>query len=86
MAGRVAAAVAAVAVVTGLLAFVSWRDGSPGPWLWISMAAAPLGVVLGGVAWAVERHSDIARASTLVSAFVTAFWVAAAAWLLSGLQ
>jgi hypothetical protein len=66
-----AAALAAVAFATGVTAVATWGDGSPQPWIWFSIVAAPFGVVGGIAAWS----STVARAALGVSVLVTAFWL-----------
>ena len=59
------------------ITLVSWGDGDPTPWLWIALGAAPLGVVLGAVAWIGTRNGDrrLAVAATLVSSTLTLLWL-----------
>jgi hypothetical protein len=82
---RAVIAVAGCGVLTGILAVATWGDGDPGPWIWISVVCAPLATALGGVAWLAGRASGaLARAATLVSAVVTAFWAFVLASLIAG--
>ncbi len=81
----VAAVVTGVAVLAGVLALVTWGDGDPGPWIWISIPAAPLGMVLGAVAWRADR-SGLARAALVVGLLVGLFWLLVFTWLISGLR
>ena len=84
---RVARAVIAVAgcgLLTGVLAVATWGDGDPGPWIWVSVVCAPTATALGGITWLAGRTPGaLARASTVVSALVTAGWALLFVWLIS---
>ena len=67
----IAPSIGAVALITGVLAFATWGDGSPEPWIWFSIIAAPLGVVAGIVDWS-RTSGKIALA---VSLLVGAVWL-----------
>ena len=73
-AGRLAAIIGGTAVVSAALAVATWGDGDPGPWIWISFVAAPLGVVVGGVALA-RGGGRTALAALVASAVVSAVWL-----------
>jgi hypothetical protein len=78
----VAAVVAGCAFVAGVLAVATWGDGDPGPWIWISLACAPLGFV-GGIAAVVSRGGRVALGAVAVSAVVSAFWLFVIIFLLT---
>lgn len=79
------AAAAAVAVAAAGWALVSWRDGSPGGALVVSVVACLAGFVLGLVAEVVgsdRRDLRVGLAALVGNVLMAAFWafVVVAAW------
>ena len=73
-AARIAATVSGAAVAATLLALATWGDGNPEPWIWISFAAGPLGLLAGGVARA-RGGGRTALIALAGSGLVCAFWL-----------
>jgi hypothetical protein len=69
-----AATVSGAAVAALLLALATWGDGSPEAWIWISLAAGPLGLIGGGVALA-RGGGRTALIALAGSGLVCAFWL-----------
>jgi hypothetical protein len=65
--------VVSCAVVSTVLALISWRDGDPSPWIWVGVVSAPLGVLTSLVAWLLRR-GGAALVALVMSLLVSAGW------------
>jgi hypothetical protein len=77
----IAVGLAATALLCGVLAFATWGDGSPSPFLELSVGAAIIGTL-----WsltAVIMHRDgLSKGALGGSAAAFAFWLVAFVWAL----
>ena len=90
LAGKAAGAVGFLAAASALAAFVSWRDGDPGPWLYVSVLAGVVGIPVAVVARVRARRAGTAATWALLggglSLLVTAMWLLGFVLLLRGLR
>jgi hypothetical protein len=75
-----AVALAVIAVACGALAFATWGDGSPSPFLEISVGVALLGTVWSGFAVALQADRG-AYLAFATNAVVLGLWVLGLTWL-----
>ena len=90
IAGKAAGALGLLAAACAVAAFVSWRDGDPGAWRYLSVLAGLVGIPVAVVARIRARRAGAPTTWAVLggglSLLVTAMWLLGFVMLLRGLR